>query len=107
MNTVLELAIPESHGAFAGHFPGNPIVPGVMLLDESAHAIATICGLPCTRCTIVSAKFLSAARPGEQLRLEIDAADTPQIRFTIRATGRLVATGVLRLAAEASVSDGG
>ena len=36
MDTV-SLEISAQHPAFAGHFPGAPIVPGALLLDEAVH----------------------------------------------------------------------
>lgn len=39
------LRIPQDHPVFAGHFPGPPVVPGVMLLDEALSALAAAEGL--------------------------------------------------------------
>ena len=33
--------VPLDHPAFAGHFPGTPILPGVVLLDTALQAIAS------------------------------------------------------------------
>jgi len=33
------LRVESDHPALAGHFPGHPIVPGALLLDEALHAI--------------------------------------------------------------------
>jgi len=99
MSTVVRLPICADHGSFAGHFPGNPIVPGAVLLDESLYAIAAICAVPVSEVTVVSVKFLSAARPGEPLQLAVEFSDVPRVRFTIRVTDRLVATGLLSIRA--------
>jgi len=97
MTDALTLDIPADHAAFAGHFPGNPIVPGVVLLDETLHSIASARGVAPGKCAVVAAKFLSAARPGERLQLVIEPGDDAQLRFTIRAPDRVVASGVLTL----------
>lgn len=87
------LNFPAGHPVFAGHFPGQPIVPGVMLLDAAIHAIAQ--GDPVI-CQVSSAKFLSPAAPDEDLTLSWASAGPGQVRFDIAACGRQVATGMLR-----------
>jgi len=41
MNDSLQttLRIDPAHPALAGHFPGNPIVPGVVVLERVAAAL--------------------------------------------------------------------
>jgi 3-hydroxymyristoyl/3-hydroxydecanoyl-(acyl carrier protein) dehydratase len=80
--------VPANHPAFAGHFPGRPIVPGVMLLDRLLSFIGT-------PCDIASAKFLSPAGPGETLEFEWQAQPSGAIRFDVACGVRTVATGTL------------
>ena len=104
MITFVTLEIPADHAAFAGHFPGNPIVPGVVLLDETLHSIASAYGVPPAKCTIFAAKFLSAAHPGELLQLAFETGNNERLPFTIRAPDRVVASGILTLPATAASS---
>ena len=63
----------EDDPLFAGHFPGNPIVPGVILTEALAQ-MAGIAGGGDNRQFLLSAirsmKFPSAARPGETISLQ-------------------------------------
>ncbi|MDO8414485.1 MAG: hypothetical protein Q7S51_11935, partial [Gallionellaceae bacterium] len=52
------------HPTAAGHFPGNPIIPGALLLSEVLHAIATGLTLDLSVCHIKSAKFFHPVSPG-------------------------------------------
>jgi 3-hydroxymyristoyl/3-hydroxydecanoyl-(acyl carrier protein) dehydratase len=58
------IQVPESHATAAGHFPGRPIVPGALLLDEVA---AILGGAGPLRFGAV--KFLAPVRHGEPLDL--------------------------------------
>ena len=90
-----ELDIAVDHPAFAGHFPGAPIVPGVVLLDEALRALASLFGVPLGRCTIREAKFRSVLRPGEPLALEVSVRDDGALAFVLSSRMRTVATGTV------------
>jgi len=104
MTTLVPLEIPADHAAFAGHFPGNPIVPGVVLLDETLYSVARAHGVAPEKCAILAAKFLSAAQPGERLQIALEAGDNGRLHFTIRAPDRVVASGILTLPVTAADS---
>ncbi len=93
--------IDAGHPALAGHFPGNPVVPGVVLLDHAILQIGAALGRPLDVSQLGTVKFLSPVRPGE--RVEVDhqwqgdraGAGMASIRFTLSAGGRDVASGTL------------
>jgi len=72
MGTV-SLTISPQHPAFAGHFPGTPIVPGALLLDEAVRALSSATHQENLHCEIAAAKFLSVVRPGEASALSTSA----------------------------------
>ncbi|KTD38874.1 (3R)-hydroxymyristoyl-ACP dehydratase [Legionella nautarum] len=66
---------------FNGHFPGNPIMPGVLMLEALAQASALLSNLSRSPkegheflyffAGIDNAKFKQVVTPGDQLRLEV------------------------------------
>ena len=106
MRFELALQIPLDHPAFAGHFPGSPIVPGVVLLDAVVHAArehwapdvnGKLGNAGADVCQISTAKFLSPVSPGELLTISCDRAASGSIHFNIVSGTRKVATGTLML----------
>lgn len=88
---VLPLSIAADHPAYAGHFPGRPILPGVVLLDAALHAMTD--GMPGSA-HLKSAKFHSPVLPGEALTLHTTAS-SGSVRFEIRCGNRSVASGAV------------
>lgn len=81
------------HAAARGHFPGNPVIPGAVLLDAVLEALGG--GAP--GCVIESAKFLYPVRPGDCLDIGWTAKEGGATRFECRVQGRIVLAGSLRL----------
>lgn len=88
--------IREDHPALAGHFPGDAIVPGVLILEEVLNALvqrngeATLAGLP-------SVKFLSPLRPGQPFAIRLMRSEPSKISFACVSRGRTLAEGRLEL----------
>ena len=93
MNNATHWTVPLDHPAFAGHFPGTPILPGVVLLDSVLHAIGAATGIALDNCEISSVKFLSPARPGDELLIQHSVSASGAVRFDIVAGTRKIASG--------------
>jgi 3-hydroxymyristoyl/3-hydroxydecanoyl-(acyl carrier protein) dehydratase len=102
MSGVLQFCFAADHPAFAGHFPGMPIVPGVLLLDEALSAIAADLGVGLEYCTLKAVKFRNVARPGQALQLRFESSSPGQVRFTIATAGQPIAEGAVSFAAPVS-----
>lgn len=81
----------------AGHFPGNPIIPGALLLHYTLRAIAAPApsGLPRE---IRFAKFLRPVRPGEEVTIRWQQLENGEVKFECRLSdlGTLALTGALK-----------
>src|SRR6059036_1089153 len=94
---------------FAGHFPGNPLVPGVILTEALAQTAGIAAASAYTGADVplflLSAirgmKFLRAVRPAEEVKLRADkvAQVDHLLQFAVSATvaGQIVAEGQLVL----------
>ena len=92
---TFDLTVAVDHPTFAGHFPGQPLLPGVSLVaevleaalgvPELAHAIG-----PAPRLSQV--KFLAPVRPGAGLTLTL-ALQARGVRFEVKHAERLAAAG--------------
>lgn len=88
-------AVPVDHPAFAGHFPGTPILPGALLLDAVVR-LAPNAGTGVSQ--IAAAKFFSPVVPGEQLIVSYVSTADAGLRWAIACGARQVASGMLVVA---------
>ena len=75
------LRLSAEHPSLAGHFPGRPIVPGAVLLDEILAAIERSQGLGPVAWTVKWVKFMRPVLPGNELALEMTMTPVGEIRF--------------------------
>ena len=93
--TVLTLNFAQNHPTGAGHFPGNPIIPGALLLAETLRTIAEANHLDIASCTIKSAKFQHPVRPGDCVEIEYTYSAHLQIDFICTVAGTKVLSGAV------------
>ena len=87
----LEWTVPPDHPAFAGHFPGRPIVPGVVLLERVVEAIETIHG-PLPPLRLPQVKFLHPLLPGQAAQVCLEG-EAPRWRFRVLQADQVLARG--------------
>jgi 3-hydroxyacyl-[acyl-carrier-protein] dehydratase len=86
------LRFAATHPCLPGHFPGHPLVPGVLLLEQVACALRAWRGERLAR--VLEAKFVAPLRPDEKAQLLLSAAGD-RIRFEIRRDDTLLARGMV------------
>ena len=93
MNVERTLTIPSDHPALPGHFPGHPIVPGVVVLDEVIETLRRRYGGGLVVTGLPAVKLSSPLKPEEPLIITIESADAGTAAFTCRVGSRLIASG--------------
>ena len=98
MNPETRCVIAADHPSLAGHFPGNPIVPGVVILEEVVRAFegwrleSRVVGT-----SVV--KFLAPLRPEQLFTIRFTESGARGIRFVcVRDDGQTLAQGYLTVA---------
>lgn len=89
----LSLHLAASHPTAAGHFPGNPVIPGALLLAEVLRCIERAENTQFVPCSIKAAKFLHPVRPGDTVTIEYAVSTSGTIEFQGAVAGIKVLTG--------------
>lgn len=107
-DVLATLTLAADHPALAGHFPGNPLLPGVVLLDEAIASIERARGMTFGTFRLASVKFLQPVKPPATLtvrhrvsgsRSGSGSGSAPSIDFAIEDSSnpgsgiRIVASG--------------
>ncbi len=91
-----QVMVSADHPSLPGHFPGRPIVPGVLLLAEifarlaEAHPGFAVAALE-------QAKFLRPVRPGEVVALVTRMGEDGRVHFTGAIADEAALRGVVRM----------
>jgi len=99
MMEKLTIQLAADHPTGAGHFPGNPIIPGALLLAEVLRCIERAEGARFSSCNVKAAKFLHPARPGDSVEIVYARSALGTIEFQCAVAGTRVLTGAIVAAA--------
>ena len=101
--STLEIELAADHPAARGHFPGNPIIPGAVLLSETLHAVGAAVGADLTSCRVSSAKFPSPSRPGDRVEVEYSTIGA-KLALVASVAGRTVLKAEIACGAKPTTS---
>jgi 3-hydroxymyristoyl/3-hydroxydecanoyl-(acyl carrier protein) dehydratase len=87
----MEMVVSVEHPALAGHFPANPIVPGVVILDD-VFAAAERLGYSIQG--VINAKFSAQLLPDERARIDF-TEHRSGLAFVVRRDAVDIARGIL------------
>ena len=111
----MHFTVPADHPSLPGHFPGRPLVPGVLLLErvldaiEAAHPARGVLG----PLRLPQVKFLQPLLPGEPARVELEQIGqapvgiddpAPRWRFRVWRDDTLLASGEVVVAFPGAVA---
>lgn len=92
-----DLHIAANHPSLPGHFPGQPLVPGVVLLDCVLQAAERWLQRSLQAVALPTAKFTAPLLPGQHAQLQLKL-DGDELRFHLSRDGAAIAQGSFRLA---------
>ena len=87
----MHFTLSPDHPSLPGHFPGKPIVPGVVLLERVIDAIEATHG-PLPPLRLPQVKFMQPLLPGENAQVHIEGT-MPRWRFRVVRGDALLASG--------------
>ena len=90
--------VPADHPVFVGHFPGQPLLPGALLVSEVMEAMARVPAMVArlgAHPTLAAVKFLSPVRPGAtvDIALHPESGAARGVRFEVRCGDVIAASG--------------
>lgn len=95
MTETREFEIDADHPALAGHFPGDPLVPGSLILDLVIAALPLLQG---QALHLESVKFLAPLRPLQRVTVEYQEATPGHFSISCQADGDLLCKARIGLA---------
>lgn len=92
-----EFVVSSDHPSLPGHFPGYPVVPGVVMLDHIIGIIEANREKEVQVSGIKAVKFLQPLLPEQCCRVDLDYRNENSVRFKCFVGEGIVASGQFAL----------
>lgn len=89
------MKIPGTHPALAGHFPGNPVIPGAVIIDQVVSAISHKKGTSVELKSIPFVKFLNPVGPDQDIDIRLNEKESGKVDFSVYSGEIKILTGSL------------
>ncbi|HEU5312329.1 MAG TPA: hypothetical protein VFU08_00790 [Candidatus Udaeobacter sp.] len=105
MTFEVRRSITADHPSLPGHFPGAPLVPGVLILDEVLAALRDW-HKDCRLAAIRTVKFLQPLKPAQMFTICFSASNdgASEVNFCCRIEDRIIVEGQLEVCSETKVT---
>ncbi|MCD9085386.1 hypothetical protein [Stenotrophomonas sp. SY1] len=95
----MQFVIAPDHPCLPGHFPGRPLVPGVVLLEQVLRAVHAETGIAVGALRLPQVKFMAPLLPGQVARVELEG-QAPRWKFRVLREADLLVRGELVVVAD-------
>ena len=96
-----QYSIPGDHPSLDGHFPGNPIIPGVVILDKALQSMSQ--HRPTQRYKVEAIKFLQPFIPPAILTIKLEDKENNKVHFSAMNQHKMIAKGTVVLIPDSDV----
>ena len=91
-----DFIVPHTHPCLEGHFPGNPVVPGAVIIDEVMRGLLT--KEPTIKINnIPSVKFLKPLKPDIAVQVNVTEKKSGLLQFICSINESMIVSGQLRI----------
>lgn len=99
-NFTVRISVNAEHEVFKGHFPGNPVMPGVCMMQIIKELVEEIVGSALFMQSLSNVKFMALINPEAtpDLRLELNISQTEDNLVKVKNTTYFNDTVALKLA---------
>ncbi len=90
---IMHLSIPAELEYFKGHFPGNPVLPGVVQTHWAIHLACDYLGTPDTIKKLEVIKFQNLILPNMELLLTLELKANGKLQFSYQCGEKRMSSG--------------
>jgi 3-hydroxymyristoyl/3-hydroxydecanoyl-(acyl carrier protein) dehydratase len=94
----IDFAIDENLPWFKGHFPGFPVLPGIVQLDWAVKIASERFGFSATPREVLKLKFKSVIVPPKDVKLTLSRISPLEVQFEFTSAQQQHSSGKLRYA---------